>query len=1610
MSSKIDERVVELKFNTKQFEQGTKNVTDNLDKLNKSLSMDGMKNGLDGVQQSVGKFSFQNMSDGLSNLTSKFGALSVIGITAIANLTSRAIDAGLQIAKSLTIDPIMDGFSEYELKMGSVQTIMAGTGASLQEVSGYLEDLNRYADRTIYSFADMTSNIGKFTNAGVDLNTAVKAIQGISNVAAVSGANANEASRAMYNFSQALSAGHVKLIDWKSIEMANMATAEFKTELLDSAVAAGKLTKGVDGMYTTLKGTPVSATKGFNESLEEQWLTTEVLTSTLGRYSDETTEIGKKAFAAAQDVKTFSQMMDTLKEAVGSGWAQTFEIVIGDFDEAKKLWTNVNNVVGGFINSTSEMRNNLLQAWADMGGRTAAIDAISNAFNALVAILKPVAKAFAEVFPPITAEALYNATIALRDFTAGLVVSEKTSNRIQTVFKAVFSVLKGVGEILLGLGKIFMSVFGAAIRIVGSVLSLFTPFIDLFSEIDKKVNGAGGGFLTFADRISNLIDGGIQPLLTFLGNLRKALDDLIKSQFGGWVANLEQDFNPLATLGERVASIWSGIAEFLQVAWGKIQAVLGKFGEAMRKLGSGIGEAFSGFDFNLIFAAANTGVIAAVGIALTRLLNSGKGAVDSVSDLFKFKDAIADVFEGVTGTLKAMQNDLNASALLKLAGAIGILAVSMLILSTIDGGSIASSSAGMAAMVAMLVGATIAIEKFTTFTGAAKLPLIIASLIGLAGAILLMSISLKLLSTMSWDDIGRGLTVLAGAMIVMVGAMTLLSNVGLKATVAAAGMAIMANAILVLAIALKIMGTMSWEDIAQGLAVLAGAMIIMVIALQKLGDVGPKAIVAAAAMAIMSGALLTLSGVIRILGSMDMGQLAQGLIAMTIGLGVMIGALLILGKFAPQAVAASFAMLIMAAAIGVLTAAVYVLGSMDMGTLIQGLIGLTVALGILVGAVLLLGIAGPLALLGAGAMIIMAAAIAVMAAALLVLGTLPAEAIVQGLNAIASAIGLMVAAGLILGVLSPILISGAIALGALGVAMVVVGAGMLIFAIALGIFSGAAPGAATGLITLAAAIMTIAPFLPLLAVAGVVFIAFGAGALIAGVGILVLGAALIVLSAGMALIGITAPMGVVGLMLLTAAMSAIAPKALEMVAVGASFIVFGAGLLVLGAGALIAGAGLLVFGAGLKMMSSVGPKGAESLGKVVEKVAGLTGQAIALGIMSAALGALGVALLATGAGSIMSGAGLMVMVAALLMIMATYKGATTGLNLVGVAIVKLSGSIGLLMAFAAAMLALGVGFTMTANSGRTAANGINSLVTSSNSATGAVRNLSMTVMSMLPAAMNIFRQFGPTVQSSSTQVTTALMGLSRGVSSTIPATTVAATLLAVSLVSALVNGVAGRSGSVYSSGYNVGMAISQGMAAGVRGGSYLVQNAADRMAAEALAAAKARLGVRSPSREFGEVGMWSDKGMAGGLLRHIGVVTAASETVATAALNTMQDAMSGVGDFISSDMDLTPTIRPVMDLSSVRKDAGELRGILGSNAINTDQSYSNAASASNGFEEARVALADDSARVTNVTNLNYSQTNNSPEALSPTEVYRQTRNQLSTVKGVLKNVNQGPTS
>ena len=371
MSKKVDERVVSMQFDNKNFESNVAQTMSTLEKLKAKLSFKGATKGLENVGNAANKVNMSGLATSVDTVSMRFSALQVAGVTALANITNSAINAGKSIVKSLTLDPVITGFREYETQMNAVQTILANTqskGTTIDDVNAALQELNEYADQTIYNFTEMTRNIGTFTAAGVGLDKSVTSIKGIANLAAMSGSNAQQAATAMYQLSQALAAGKVSLMDWNSVVNAGMGGEVFQNALKRTAENFGYNVDAIIEKYGS-----------FRESLTQgEWLTAEVLTETLtqlsGAYSEadliaqgytesqakEIVKLSQTALGAATDVKTFTGMMDTLRESVGSGWAQTWQIIFGDFEEAKTLWTNVSNVLTGFVNNMSNARNELL--------------------------------------------------------------------------------------------------------------------------------------------------------------------------------------------------------------------------------------------------------------------------------------------------------------------------------------------------------------------------------------------------------------------------------------------------------------------------------------------------------------------------------------------------------------------------------------------------------------------------------------------------------------------------------------------------------------------------------------------------------------------------------------------------------------------------------------------------------------------------------------------------------------------------------------------------------------------------------------------------------------------------------------------------------------------------------------------------------------------------------------------------------------------------------------------------------------------------------------------------------------------------------------------------
>ena len=1256
MSKTVDERVVSMQFDNKHFQANVSNTMSAIDKLKQKLNFSGASKGFESIDAASKRVDMNGLGSAVESVRSRFSALEVMGVTALANITNSAVNAGKKMLSALTIDPIKAGFQEYETQINSTQTILANTeskGSTIDDVNLALEELNKYADKTIYNFTEMTRNIGTFTAAGIDLETSVNAIQGIANLAAVSGSTSQQASTAMYQLSQALASGTVKLMDWNSVVNAGMGGQIFQDALKKTSEALG-----------TGAEAAIAASGSFRESLKDGWLTSEVLTETLktfttsgafeavaeytgltkeaveaamesaeaqygeaeaveyaakalaeksGKSEEEiksTLKFAKNAEDAATKVKTFTQLWDVMKEAAQSGWAQTWKLIVGDFEEAKALLSPLADFFTGVINGMSDARNKIVEGvmnnpftkliekvngitenlqlgmatWeeyeeivnrvirGDFGnqgdygdaqyrnkklteagydyaivqtlvnkqlgvnvelcdldaeaqkrlaeeqansmdelakmsdeqlknlgltedqiaairelsslakkagmsmsefiesmdgkdGRTMLIESLSRIGKSIADVFGAIGDAWSEVFP---AEdlilKLYGLIQSFHKFSENLVLSEESADKLKRTFKGVFTIFDMVGTILGGPIKI-------GFKVITQLLGMFGTSLDDVLTFTAGIGDAITKFWEFAD-VTKYIAAAIEMLVTYI---KEGFAGVPGNLFSGFINGFKDGFSsvagPIMEFGEfilakfrEVLGIHSpstethedgknfvqGFIEGLKSTfgglWGIVTSLGGGILSIFRKVISGVDGVLTGIDFGTVIAGGFLVGMLAIVKKLVGAIAAFSSPFDALGEFVdKAKKLIAPtkkIMKSISKTMNAFALSIQAKALVDVALAIAIIAGSVALLTLVDTKKLIVSSIALA----LLIGAlALVIQKLGKMGdgGEVKIIKFTAMMLALSGAVLILALVIKLIGSMDPTQAGIGIAALAGIMgglflfvfgmsklkdkdldnvskmMIKFGAAMLLIAVTMRiigdmedpgtalacilglgiiiagliaATRLAGGNKIdeigatlikLSGAILILALVAKLICGMEWDEMgkaALGILFLGGVITGLIAATRLAGGNDLKKI--GSTLIAISGAMLLLSIVAKILATMDwadMGKAAVGIV----GLGGIIVGLIAATRLAGGNSLKGVALTLMSMAISItiLTAAVVILGFMDIEHLAKGV----VAIGFLAAMMALMIASTKNAQDCKSNLIVMAVAIAVMAASVVVL-------------------------------------------------------------------------------------------------------------------------------------------------------------------------------------------------------------------------------------------------------------------------------------------------------------------------------------------------------------------------------------------------------------------------------------------------------------------------------------------------------------------------------------------------------------------------------------------------------------------------------------------------
>lgn len=1044
MSTEVEQRVVEMQFDNKQFERNVSTTLFSLDKLKQSLNLTGAAKGLESVGTAAKGINLSGLTGAAETVGLKFNAMWTIADQALRNITNSAVNAGKRIASAFTIDPIKTGFSEYETQINAVQTILANTkskGTTIDNVNTALDALNTYADKTIYNFTEMTRNIGTFTAAGVDLDKSVTSIKGIANLAAVSGSTSQQASTAMYQLSQALAAGKVQLMDWNSVVNAGMGGEVFQNALKRTAKNMGT---DVDAL--------IKKYGSFRESLTQgEWLTADVLTETLtqlsGAYTEadllakgytkeqakEILELADTAESAATDVKTFTQLWDTLKESAQSGWTQTWEILVGDFEEAKKLLSGVSKVIGKMIGDSADARNELLQGWKDAGGRNALIQGLTSAFNGIMNIVKPIKEAFRNIFPPMTVRQLLEFTGRFKGLMKSFEeFTDSHGDQIRATFEGIFSILD--------IGWTFVK------QLAGGVKDLIGHF-----------SGLGGGILDTASSIGEWLSG-LRDTVKETDIFGTAIDKVVG--FLGKIIDKIKDFGT-TTKEFFSASRFEGFLGFFQGLWNVITKIGTRLGEIFAPLGQAVSNVFNNASFSDVL---NDGIFAAILVGIYKFVDNLNGPLESIKDMFDSLSGedgiiggIKDTLDSVRGAIEAYQSSLQAETIKKIAVAIAILAAAIFVISSIDGDKLDHSLGAITVLFAELMGSLAIFNKINADSkGLLKG---VAAINGLASALLILSVGVKIMSTMSWNEIAVGIVGTVAGLGALVGAVNLLPEKNVLKASKAIGK--LATALVILAAGMKIMASMSWQEMGVAIVGVVGGLGALVAAVNLL----PKdAALRSLGMVGLATSMVILGGALKLMATMSWDEIGRGLAAMG---GALVEVAIAMNLMPKDMALRSLGMIGLATSMVILGAALKSMGGMSWEEIGRGL-------AVMGGALLELAIALNLmngTLAGSAALIIAAGALAIIAPVMTTLGGMSWAEIGKGLVALAGAFAVIGVAGLLLTPIIPAILGLAAAFALFGVATLGIGAGLTLIGVGISAIATAVAGGATAIVAGLAAII-----------------------------------------------------------------------------------------------------------------------------------------------------------------------------------------------------------------------------------------------------------------------------------------------------------------------------------------------------------------------------------------------------------------------------------------------------------------------------------------------------------------------------------------------------------
>lgn len=939
MATSIDYRIVEAQFRNSNFEKNIAQSTESLERFKRSLDVDQQAKSLEKLDNAADLAGMKGLAQQVDKVADKFSAMGVVAFTALQRITNAAIDTGVSLVKSLSIDQITAGWNKYEQKTSNVQTLVNATGKSVEDINGYLEKLMMFSDETSYDFTTMAQSLGQMVTSGGNIDRLIPMIEGIANATSFAGKGAAEFSRSIYNLNQSYGQGYLTLMDWRSVELSGVASQQLKETFIDVGKALGTLDKN----GRTAQGTLVDI-GNFSTTLADKWASREVMEQAFGRFAQVTEAAYKlvqagmadtyseayamldgafeqvyyRAALAAQEAKTFGEAINSVKDAVSSGWMTTFDYIFGGYDKAKEIWTNLANDLWDVFAAPAQERNSVLRIWAaeagkdlgnglkGLGGQAALWEGITNIFKSLLSVIQAVKKGFAEIFPSKTAQEIADFTFRFRDLSEKLIASEDTLAKIQKVASGLASIL-----------KLMLIPIKAVLGIIGTIITEAAPLTEYLLDFLAYI-GALTTNLAKAINESKIIEGVFATLkssieavggaFAFLGGM---IASGISSLMGVNILDIEGVTTALASIppvGVEVGKVFDTIGDSAKKNLGglsdgaeRIKQIAISVKETIIKVCTAIGQVLSPVLSRIKQIFKNVTLTDAIGTTL--LVGLYQQIKKIASALVKIKTdwngvvkALTNVLNTAGDALKTFQNKVNAEVLKSIAVAVGILAASLFLISKVDTGKMVGSFAAVALLFGELAYILGSLGKKELIIGKAEIITLSGAMVGMALALNILAKGLaKVAEVQNGGNIGKAALAIGSLMTALAVLSTAMSIYAGDKDILRLSVVIMAfgASIKILASAIDSLSKITWNEIWPGLVGLAGALgsIVAVVGILKSKWMTANMAHVPATLVALGISLMALVVPLRMLGSMPYADIKTGADAL---LGMMTGMTLLL--------------------------------------------------------------------------------------------------------------------------------------------------------------------------------------------------------------------------------------------------------------------------------------------------------------------------------------------------------------------------------------------------------------------------------------------------------------------------------------------------------------------------------------------------------------------------------------------------------------------------------------------------------------------------------------------------------------------------------------------